>query len=287
MSAVVRTILVASLLCELIGTPQSQATFPIHSIAIQLGQPETPGDDSSVNDVSKHVAVDYARTETNDRLQAPFMPSKKNLRKKQLLKRLGVDFSRHWMSLEKPYDNASGGKTAATVAVERRPDVHLASDVSKLNFTYVDEDGDVVTMSAYQQRVVERWLVQRASCSVRFQWRDMGAVFWPRWVRHGECSGETSCSWPPGMHCVPVERHPIRLLRWQCRRRPRRGRKRKRWNRRRRNRKRGHKRGRKHKTPSGKRLTNSNKRFWSKKSNLICRWVKVPYHVASKCSCSC
>ena len=281
----------ASLLCELIGT-QSQATFPIHSIAIQLGQPETPGtgDDSGVNDVSK----DAQRTKTNNRLQAPFMPNKKNLRKKQLLKRLGVDFSHHWMSLENPYDNTSGGNTAP-IAVERRPDVHLVSDVSKLNFTYVDDDGDVVTMSAYQQRAVERWLVQRASCSVSFQWRDMGAVFWPRWVRHGECSGETSCSWPPGMHCVPVERHPIRLLRWRCQpqRRPRRGRKRKRWNRRRRNRKRSHnKRGRKHNhnAPSGKRLTNGKnlkKRFWSKKSNLICRWVKVPYHVASKCSCSC
>ena len=267
---------------------ESQATFPIRSIAIQLGQPATiaTGEDgSSRGDVSNHVAaVGYTRAEGSDRLQAPFMPTKKDLRKKHLLKRLGADFSRHWMSLEKPYDNA--GKTATVV--ERYSDIHLASDVSKLNFTYVDDDGAVVAMTPHVQQVVEQWLVQRAICRVRFVWRDMGVLFWPRWVRHGECSGETSCSWPPGMHCVTVERHSIRLLRWQCRRRPRRGRKRKRRNRRRRNRKRNHKRGRKHnKLAGGKLLTSNKNRFWSKKNNLMCRWLKVPYHLTSKCSCSC
>lgn len=286
MTAAARTLLTASILIVLSGA-KSQATFPIRSIAIQLGQPATTGtgdDSGSRGDVSNHVAVGYSRAEGSDRLQAPFMPTKKDLRKKHLLKRLGPDFSRHWMSQEKPYDNA--GKTATLV--ERYSDIHLASDVSKLNFTYVDDDGVVVAMTPHVQQIVERWLVQRAICRVRFLWRDMGALFWPRWVRHGECSGEPSCSWPPGMHCVPVERHAIRLLRWQCRRRPRRGRKRKRRNRRRRNRKRNHKRGRKqNKLATGKRLANNKKRFWSKKNNLMCKWLKVPYHLTSKCSCSC
>ena len=284
MTAAARTVLVVSLLLH---WARSQANFPVRSIAIQLGQPATTGaddDSGSRGDVSNHVAVGYTLAEATDRLQASFMPAKKDLRKKRLLKRLGADLSRNWMASEKPQDN--GGKT--TTVVERHADTHLAADVSKLNFTYVDDDGDAVTMTTYVQHIVERWLVQKAICRVRFQWRDMGALFWPRWVRHGECSGETSCSWPPGMHCVPVERHAIRLLRWQCRRRPRRGRKRKRRNRRRRNRKRNHKRGRKqNKLATGKRLANNKKRFWSQKNNLICRWLKVPYHVTSKCSCSC
>lgn len=31
------------------------------------------------------------------------------------------------------------------------------------------------------------WLVQRATCPIRYVWDDLGPYFWPRWVRRGEC----------------------------------------------------------------------------------------------------
>jgi hypothetical protein len=36
-------------------------------------------------------------------------------------------------------------------------------------------------------------------------------------IRKGKCSTEVSCSWPPGMSCVPTEGEVIGILRWNCR----------------------------------------------------------------------
>ena len=102
--------------------------------------------------------------------------------------------------------------------------------------------------------LVKAWLVRRATCPVRFVWADLGPYFWPRWLRRGECGVEPSgdaedredrdqdnmtededdedegaaaggaprnvthsCSWPPGMKCVPGLTRTLHILRWHCR----------------------------------------------------------------------
>jgi hypothetical protein len=80
-------------------------------------------------------------------------------------------------------------------------------------------------MKPYMQKLMEKWLLDKASCPVRFSWKDIGGLFWPRWIKLGECMSGNPCSWPPGMHCVPAESHTIYVLRWHCRKRKRQGRK--------------------------------------------------------------
>ncbi|XP_066515473.1 noggin-1-like [Hoplias malabaricus] len=63
------------------------------------------------------------------------------------------------------------------------------------------------------------WLRERALCPVSHAWTDLGARFWPRYVRLGSCSRERSCSVPPGMMCAPAASTHVTLLRWRCARR--------------------------------------------------------------------
>jgi hypothetical protein len=111
-----------------------------------------------------------------------------------------------------------------------------------VNFTYQDHStGLYHPLKPSVRKYVERWLLERASCPVRLSWDDVGPFFWPRWILQGECGSsrrtklvsgaagirhdadedpdpaEQSCSWPPGMRCVPEASQTIHLLRRQCR----------------------------------------------------------------------
>ena len=73
------------------------------------------------------------------------------------------------------------------------------------------------------RKYLEKWLLQRATCRLHPAWTDLGPLFWPRWVRRGSCGdddglggGGSSCSWPPGMRCVPEVSRTVRLLHWHC-----------------------------------------------------------------------
>lgn len=73
-------------------------------------------------------------------------------------------------------------------------------------------------LPAQYQEMMRTWLVHRGSCSVEYVWSDLGKSFWPRWIKKGRC-GRTdtmSCSWPPGMSCVPSSIRVLNLLRWHC-----------------------------------------------------------------------
>ncbi|XP_017563560.1 noggin-1 [Pygocentrus nattereri] len=63
------------------------------------------------------------------------------------------------------------------------------------------------------------WLRERTLCPVAHAWSDLGARFWPRYVRLGSCSRERSCSVPPGMLCTSAASTHVTLLRWRCARR--------------------------------------------------------------------
>ena len=143
-------------------------------------------------------------------------PTKRNLRPGKLLNKMGDDFKPNWMSVERPYDNPQD----AIVTIKRQVDTELLPHLSQLNFTYIDEQSETVPMKDHVQKAFEKWLLQKASCPVQFVWEDIGSLFWPRYIKQGICIDETpSCSWPPGMHCVPAESHAVRVLRWHCRRR--------------------------------------------------------------------
>lgn len=158
------------------------------------------------------------------------------------------------------------------------------------------------------RKYVEKWLLQRASCRLQPAWTDLGALFWPRWVRRGSCGEEDpaitdvrsshgrrrgrrraarSCSWPPGMRCVPETSQTVRLLRWHCsasarQRRPNNDQKTggSREARRKR-RRRGRRSGDDDTAITYGDVSRGGEWRWR------CRWKKVPYSVTTACFCSC
>ncbi|XP_005101021.1 uncharacterized protein LOC101851957 isoform X2 [Aplysia californica] len=117
------------------------------------------------------------------------------------------------------------------------------NDTSTVRNDTSGENSDSVLNSLNSDvlNAVQSWLTRQASCPVYFKWEDLGLLFWPRWVRRGMCGEEAnsmssstsssssssssgsaseksvSCSWPPGMHCVPARSKKLKILRWQCR----------------------------------------------------------------------
>ncbi|KAK3931818.1 Noggin-2, partial [Frankliniella fusca] len=228
-------------------------------------------------------------------------PRRKDLHEDTLLNILGEDYQPGWMrwSRAAPGQEYPGGERAAVRALrdlvdgeESPPDLRLPAG-----------------LGAEARALVKAWLVRRATCPVRFVWADLGPYFWPRWLRRGECGVEPgadhrqdervgggggvsgvlredeldededearanatsaqSCSWPPGMKCVPGLTRTLHILRWHCRLR-------------------------KHSqatsfnaiwaAPPEKPPSKMDGR--QKRSKYRCTWIKVPYSVPEDCVCS-
>ena len=185
----------------------------------------------------------------------------------------------------------------------RRVDFSLRDDVT----------GATLPLKPSVRKYVEKWLMQRASCRLRPAWTDLGELFWPRWVRRGSCEENDpaltdvrpsqrrrhgrrrpapSCSWPPGMRCVPEASQTVKLLRWHCSVSARRrradddqktgeggaGRPRSKSSRRR-----GRGRRPRIREAATKYGDGSTGGAWKWR----CRWKKVPYAVTTACFCSC
>lgn len=152
----------------------------------------------------------------------PYKPKSHNLDPVKLLKRMKSNFNPMWMSVTQPTEQIANKKTLQYFNHQNE----LLREIGEINFTYADENGEVVELKDINRKVVEKWLQQKATCAVYFKWRDLGILFWPRWIKQGYCDTRSTCSWPTGMHCVPAESNPIRILNWQCQTRNRRKKKR-------------------------------------------------------------
>lgn len=67
------------------------------------------------------------------------------------------------------------------------------------------------------RRKMVRFLSAYIYCPVLYRWKDLGAQFWPRWIREGDCYRDRSCSIPAGMSCTPKTFNRKTLLYWDCR----------------------------------------------------------------------
>ncbi|XP_059163830.1 noggin-like [Physella acuta] len=175
-------------------------------------------------------------------------PGTKDLKPKKLMRRLGKDFNAFWMSTELPHD-------LLKLHVQAKTDSALIPDLESTNLQALEQtlrakygrdnvSGDDGGVDAVDQlagggdlvehvmRLVQTWLVEKASCRVYYQWEDLGLLFWPRWIKRGLCQPPegalhtmaapkpAACSWPPGMHCVAAKPKTIQVLRWACRYKP-------------------------------------------------------------------
>ncbi|XP_050392429.1 noggin-2 [Patella vulgata] len=199
-----------------------------------------------------------------------FLPKKKNLKTRKLIKRLGHAFNPEWMSIDQPVHIHE--------VVSDEVDIKLVSEARHVNFSMSGSDGKRQNISGSMLAAFQEWLVQRGSCPVHFVWEDLGINFWPRWVKRGFCVDEQSCSWPPGMHCLPAENRRIRLLRWQCQPRGAKF-------------KGGRYVGKKgdddvdsNATENWPKITHKQRR---KRYGMKCKWIKIPYPITDECFCSC
>jgi hypothetical protein len=222
---------------------------------------------------------------------SPYEASVRRLPVETMMSKLGDDFDPRWMSVERP----SANQTSSTSSATSPDDPELLNDLRRLRFTYRDERGEEHQLRQAVVRQLERWLLDRARCEVRYTWDDLGPLFWPRWIRHGSCDTRAACSWPPGMHCTAAESDTLRVLHWQCRPRASGG------ARHRRQAAAGAENPDRKSTTSPSRSTGfktsrtatsssrsrSGRRRQRSSDRSQCRWKKVPYPVTSECFCSC
>ena len=193
-----------------------------------------------------------------------FSPKPNDLKLKRLIKKLGDDFNDMWMSIEQPIDADQNEITISANEIDDK----LLKDYEALNMTLTDGNNLITNISDRTLELFKRWLLLHGTCTVRFEWTDIGGLFWPRWIRKGICATDVSCSWPPGMNCVATEHEVLHILRWNCRNRKRKGHKR------RRNKMRND-------------MKTNRKRRRERYGGMRCRWIKIPYTINNKCVCSC
>ncbi|XP_076458158.1 uncharacterized protein LOC143291900 [Babylonia areolata] len=251
-----------------------------------------------------------------------FSPSPKHLQDPRLRKRMRKYWDPFWMSVDRP------SNVDWEVMKEAPVNPRLVEVLDGLNFTLRGSDGVDRDIGEDVQHVLRAWLLQRSTCHVRYTWHDLGVLFWPRWVRHGHCQASSgppsssssssssssfhqsspplfpSCSWHPGMHCVPAESRRIHLLQWHCWHNKTSGRKRSlrraRKSRRRWTAGRGRRAGRVGRKVGGRKGKNNDTENWNRKSfkgrrrrrrrrklSTRCKWKKIPYPVTDDCFCSC
>lgn len=168
-------------------------------------------------------ALDGARPSPSDKLPIEdllenpdhaFDPSPKDINQRALLRRLGKQLDRDFLSIEEPNDandsfvyDMKGGRPNGP-----RP------DFLKYLRSFPRADGGQVSLQAgrRQRRRLQKLVWAFTYCPVQYAWKDLGVRFWPRWLREGVCWNGKPCSMPPGMTCKPASSVTKTLLRWHC-----------------------------------------------------------------------
>ena len=132
-----------------------------------------------------------------------YLPRERDFRQRKLMKMLGKKYlESNWMSTDKLTNDVEGTDSVFTT------NVNNVMDMVKTNDSTKHLENDILTAL--------NSLLQRTSCEVKFQWKDLGPLVWPRYVKHGSCDSKQSCSFPAGMKCVPDEFRKLHILKWQC-----------------------------------------------------------------------
>lgn len=177
------------------------------------------------------------------------LPKRKDLNETALRLQLGDEFDERWSSISQPSSEESEAQTVLPSQMSQ----WIEDQIANLTIDYGSEFPDAIT-------TMSNWLTDRVTCPVAHEWVDIGPLFWPRYVKHGQCV-KKDCSWPSGMGCFPSDYTMVTLLRWHCQAQ----------------------------TVSKKKKKGSKKSKTKKKpkTRKVCEWLNVPYSVMIACSCNC
>lgn len=195
-------------------------------------------------------------------------PKKKHLDTVELKMVLGTAYDSKFMSIELPHElNNPDAGASYVIKKDSWRFREMLQELQSNNLTQELQQiaGEKYIIGKEFVNTVEKWLLKRGSCPVKYAWEDIGALFWPRYIRRGECSTDQgTCSWPSGMHCVPSGTTNIEILRWHCRNRKSKGRKK-----------------------GYKMTTNKDYEEEEKHVHMKCGWIRVPYPITTECMCTC
>ncbi|TRY91301.1 hypothetical protein DNTS_028366 [Danionella cerebrum] len=135
-------------------------------------------------------------------------PREQDLSEKILLKKLGSHFDPSFMSIHLPVQL----NTSATPDLPSGP---LPAELKRLELTETPY-GRRMKVGKKARRKFLQWLWMYTHCPVLYTWKDLGARFWPRYIKEGNCFSKPSCSFPEGMTCRPIGSVSKTFLRWYC-----------------------------------------------------------------------
>lgn len=197
-----------------------------------------------------------------------YMPKPRHRRPSRLLRLLGASFDLFWMSIEKPVE-ASGGQGDGQLLLHGNTRLREAAANHRQKLEKEAAELDLSSLPSHVASSVRDWLVRSATCTLSYQWVDLGPAVWPRWLRQTDCErsdGERSCSFPGGMECVRAQTSHIKILAWHCLEIKEGG-----------------------DAPRGIKADRSDGRteIGTSEATKRCLWRQVPYPVVTACTCSC
>ena len=152
--------------------------------------------------------------------EKPTLPTTKDLNARSLRKLLGGAFDTSLMSTERPLESILKPNGTLVYDFENgRPIGKMPRGLRNLYISIPGRKRRIRIKSRRTRRKMANFLWAFSYCPVRYTWRDLGARFWPRWLREGDCRSGRSCSVPPGMTCKSDGFSRKTLLFWDCRRR--------------------------------------------------------------------
>ncbi|XP_019939967.2 noggin-like [Paralichthys olivaceus] len=159
------------------------------------------------------------------------MPKPRHHRPSLLLRLLGCSFDPFWTSVKKPPEASEGDgdmplshhgdKPSGKLPSSLNPPPELKDAAANHHHKLEKEaaDLDFGPLPPDVASSIRSWLLSSATCELTYQWKDLGPVFWPRWLRQTDCERSDrvrSCSFPSGMECVTAQTAHIKILAWHC-----------------------------------------------------------------------
>ena len=151
--------------------------------------------------------------------QKPAAPSGTDLDFKRLMAKLGKFYEPAFMSCVRPLESFLAPNGTLAYSYDGvRPKGKVPRELRHLSVRVPGRRRRFRVKGRRNRRKMIRFLSAYIYCPVLYRWKDLGAQFWPRWLREGLCYRDRSCSIPAGMSCTPKTFTHKTLLYWDCRR---------------------------------------------------------------------
>lgn len=141
-------------------------------------------------------------------------PKDKDMNETELRSFLGSQFDPHFMSVSPPEEKHAGQEDAGDADPRQKLPGMIPKEIRALDFEVVHAKKQ--KPSKKLRKRLQQWLWSYTFCPVVYAWSDLGARYWPRYLKVASCFSKRSCSVPEGMLCKPAKTAHHTILRWLC-----------------------------------------------------------------------